>query len=335
MILVTGGLGFLGSHITLSLLAQGLEVIVVDNLSNASLQTLERLEFISGMYVPFIKTDIRNTPALNKVFEQHSIQAVIHAAGFKSLEESVLKPLEYYNDNVSCIMSLMRAMQRTGVRHLVHLSSLAVYGHSGTDLQEDQEFNYTYPNPYIKSQQMVEEIIRDTARTDNEWKIAILRLSNIAGAFEHGVLGEWVPPLPKNIIPLALQVGALQRDSIELRRQANTADKTTERSFLHVLDACDAVFKTLQWLSQQQSACEAFNIAGELTSIQKLLDEVAEVTQVSIRTEEALYYSGIELDQLGASSEKAKAQLNWQPTQPLRKMLEDEWRFYQNTLRGQ
>jgi UDP-glucose 4-epimerase len=103
MILVTGGLGFIGSHIALSFMAHGQEVIIVDNLSNANLQTLERLEFISGMYVPFVKIDIRNTPALNKVFEQYSIDAVVHAASFKSLEESVLKPLEYYNDNVSCI----------------------------------------------------------------------------------------------------------------------------------------------------------------------------------------------------------------------------------------
>ena len=204
MILVTGGLGFIGSHIALSLLAQGQQVIVVDNLANASLQTLERLEFISGMYVPFVKIDIRNTPALNKVFEQNSIDAVVHTASFKSLEESVLKPLEYYNDNVSCIMSLLRAMQRTGVRNLVHLSSLAVYGQSSPDLTEETPFNFSYPNPYIKSQQMVEEIIRDTARTDNEWKIAILRLCNISGAFEHGVLGEVVPPLPKNIVPLAM-----------------------------------------------------------------------------------------------------------------------------------
>ncbi|WP_122985337.1 SDR family NAD(P)-dependent oxidoreductase, partial [Acinetobacter soli] len=119
MILVTGGLGFLGSHIALSLLAQGQEVILVDNLANASLQTLERLEYISGMYVPFVKVDVRNTPALNKVFEQYSIDAVVHTAGFKALEESKLKPLEYYNDNVSCIMSLLRSMQRTGVRKLV------------------------------------------------------------------------------------------------------------------------------------------------------------------------------------------------------------------------
>ena len=336
MILVTGGLGFLGSHITLSLLAQGLEVIVVDNLSNASLQTLERLEYISGMYVPFVKIDIRNTPALNKVFEQHSIQAVIHTAGFKSLEESVLKPLEYYNDNVSCIMSLMRAMQRTGIRNLIHLSSLAVYGQSSTTLDEEQEFNFSYPNPYIKSQQMIEEIIRDTARTDNEWKIAILRLSNISGAFEHGVLGEWIPPLPKNIIPLALQVGALQRDSIELRRQAKTDDQTVERSFLHVLDCCDAVLKTLQWLMHQQEfTCEAFNISGELISIQKLLAEIAEVTQVTIKTEDAHYYNNAELDQLGATNLKAEKILGWKATQSIQKMIEDEWRFYQNTLRGQ
>ena len=103
MILVTGGLGFIGSHIALSLMAHGQEVIIVDNLSNANLQTLERLEYISGRYVPFVKIDIRNTPALNKVFEQYSIEAVIHTAGFKSIEESALKPLEYYNDNV-CLL---------------------------------------------------------------------------------------------------------------------------------------------------------------------------------------------------------------------------------------
>ena len=335
MILVTGGLGFLGSHIALSLLAQGVEVIVVDNLANASLQTLERLEYISGRYVPFVKIDIRNTPTLNKVFELHSIQAVIHTASFKSMEESVLKPLDYYNDNVSCIMSLMRAMQRTGVRHRVHLSSLAVYGHSAPDLHEDQPFNYTYPNPYIKSQQMVEEIIRDTAKTDNEWRIAILRLSNIAGAFEGGILGEWIPPLPKNIVPLAMQVGAHQREYLELRRQAMTADQTVERSFLHVMDGCDAVIKSLQWLSQQQElCCEAFNIAGELVSIKNLLDQVAEVTQSTIPTIDALPYPHAELDQLGADTTKAQQLLHWQPRHSLSKMLEDEWLFYQNTLRG-
>ena len=149
MILVTGGLGFIGSHIALSLLARGHEIVIVDNLANSTLQTLERLEYISGMYIPFAKLDVRNTPALNKVFEQYSIDAVIHTASFKSLEESVLKPLEYYNDNVSCIMSLLRAMQRMGVRQLINLSSVAVYGKSDSELSEETEFNYHYANPYI------------------------------------------------------------------------------------------------------------------------------------------------------------------------------------------
>ena len=334
MILVTGGLGFIGSHIALSLMAHGQEVIIVDNLSNANLQTLERLEYISGRYVPFVKIDIRNTPALNKVFEQYSIDAVIHAAGFKSIEESVLKPLEYYNDNVSCIMSLLRAMQRTGVRTLIHLCSLAVYGQSSLTLSEDMPFHYAYPNPYIKSQQMIEEIIRDTAITDSEWKIAILRLSNIAGAFEHAVLGEFIAPLPKNIIPLALQVAAKQRDYVELRQQAQTADHTVERSFLHVLDACDAIMATLHWLSTQQSVCEPFNIAGQSLSIRRLLKEISAVTQSEIKTVDAPFYAYAELDQLGASTEKAQQQLKWQPTRPLNKIIEDAWRFYQQTLHG-
>ncbi|EPF75695.1 SDR family NAD(P)-dependent oxidoreductase [Acinetobacter indicus] len=335
MILVTGGLGFIGSHIALSLMAQGQEVIIVDNLSNANLQTLERLEYISGMYVPFAKIDIRNTPALNKVFKQYSVDAVVHTASFKSLEESVLKPLEYYNDNVSCIMSLLRAMQRTGVRVLVHLSSLTVYGQSSLQLKEDLPFQYAYPNPYIKSQQMAEEIIQDTFKTDNEWKIALLRLGNIAGAFEHGVLGEMVPPLPKNIVPLAMQVGARQREFIELRKQAQTEDKTVERSFLHVLDCCEAVSLTLQWLFQQQHVCEAFNIAGEAISIQQLLNEISSVTGTEIKTVDADVYPYAELDQVAADISKAKEVLGWQPKRSIQQMLEDEWRFYQHTLRGQ
>lgn len=334
MILVTGGLGFIGSHIALSLMAQGQEVVIVDNLANSTLQTLERLEFISGMYVPFVKLDVRNTPALNKVFEQYSIDAVIHTAGFKSIEESNLKPLEYYNDNVSCIMSLLRAMQRTGVRHFIHLSSLAAYGKSGLQLSETEEFNYAYPNPYIKSQQMIEEIICDTYKIDHEWKIAILRLSNIVGAFEHGVLGEYVAQLPKNIVPLAMQVAAMQRDLIELQDQAETSDHTTERSFLHVLDLCEAVIASLHWLREQTHCCEAFNIAhDQVHSIRQLLDEISQVTKAEVPTQSAIY-KHVELDQVGANIEKAKTLLQWTPKRPLKQMIEDEWRFYQNTLNG-
>ncbi|ENX05501.1 SDR family NAD(P)-dependent oxidoreductase [Acinetobacter courvalinii] len=334
MILVTGGLGFIGSHIALSLLAHGQEIVIVDNLANSTLQTLERLEYISGMYIPFAKLDVRNTPALNKVFEQYSIDTVIHTASFKSLEESTLKPLEYYNDNVSSIMSLLRAMQRMGVRQLVNLSSLAVYGQSDPALSEETAFNHNSVNPYIRSQQMVEDIIADTYKVDPEWKIVNLRLSNIVGAFEHGVLGEYVTQLPKNIVPLALQVAALQRDCIELQNQAQTQDGTVERSFLHVLDACDAILMTLNWLKAQSGCLESFNIAHtQLTSIQRLLDEISTVTQAEVRVQPAIYQHD-ELAQLGANIEKAQRILNWTPKRSLAQMIEDEWRFYLNTLKG-
>lgn len=331
MILVTGGLGFIGSHTVLTLLSQGQDVIIVDNLSNANMQVLERLEYISQMYIPFVKVDVRNTPALNKVFEQYSIDAVIHTAGFKSLDESVLKPLEYYNDNVSCIMSLLRAMQRTGVRQLVHLSSLSIYGVSSLELREDTPFQYFYPNPYIKSQQMIEEIIKDTARTDSEWKIAMLRLGNIAGAYDHAVLGEFVLPLPKNIVPLVFQVAAHYRAAVDLRCTAKTADRTNERDFLHVLDATQAILLTLRWLHQQPDhQCESFNISGHATSIKELIYLIEEVTERKIPIEIADPALYPELDQIGAGCEKAKTLLNWQPQHSLKKTIEDGWRFYQN-----
>ncbi len=334
MILVTGGLGFIGSHIALSLLAHGQEIVIVDNLANSTLQTLERLEYISGMYIPFAKLDVRNTPALNKVFEQYSIDTVIHTASFKSLEESTLKPLEYYNDNVSSIMSLLRAMQRMGVRQLINLSSLAVYGQSDEKLSEQTEFNYSYPNPYVRSQQMVEDIIADTYKVDPEWRIVNLRLSNIAGAFEHGVLGEYVTQLPKNIVPLALQVAAMQREYVELQNQASTADGTVERSFLHVLDACDAILMTLNWLKSQNNCLESFNIAhSQLTSIQTLLNEIAKVTQTQVNIQPAVFQHQ-EIAQLGANIDKATTTLNWSPKRTLSQMIEDEWRFYLNTLKG-
>jgi len=226
-------------------------------------------------------------------------------------------------------------MQRTGVRHLVHLSSLAVYGLSSLELNEQQAIQYNYPNPYIKSQQMMEQIIQDTFATDNEWKIAILRLANIGGAFGNGILGEMIAPLPKNILPLALQVAAQQRDVVELRQDAATPDHTAQRSFLHVMDASRAVIASLTWLFQQQNVCDAFDIAGEVISMQQLVAKIAQVTEKPIATQAAIAMDTLEPAQLGSQSNKAQQMLHWQPQHDLDKMILDQWLFYQNVLQGQ
>ncbi len=179
---------------------------------------------------------------------------------------------------------------------------------------------------------MIEEIIRDTFKTDNEWRIAILRLGNVAGAFEHGILGEVVTPLPKNIIPLSMQVASMQREAIELQKFAQTADQTVQRSFVHVLDVCDAISASILWLQQQTNVCEAFDIANEVTSIQSLLDTISAVTQVNIKTIEPSYAT-VTLDQIGSNSTKAQRVLNWKAQRSIHKMIEDEWNYYRNTIK--
>ncbi|WOE32096.1 MULTISPECIES: NAD-dependent epimerase/dehydratase family protein [unclassified Acinetobacter] len=331
MILVTGGLGFLGSHIVLSLIAQGQEVVIVDNLSTSNIQILDRLQYITQRYVPFTKVDIRNTPALIRVFEQYSVDTVIHAAGFKSIEESILKPLEYYNANVSCILSLLRAMQQTGIRNLVYLSSLQIYAESSLTLTETTPFEYRYDNPYIKSQQMIEQIMTDTFATDSEWNMVSLRLGNVAGAFEHTVLGEMVNPLPKSIVPLMMQAAMGIREVIEIRTKKNDIAQSLQRSFVHVLDVCHAVHRTLAWLTQQTHALAFFNIAGEVISIAELVEITEQVTKKSIKT--IVVPCGFqEIEQVGSASQKAKDILGWYAQHSIEKMIEDQWWFYSQNL---
>lgn len=337
MILITGGLGYIGSHLALQLMAQGQSVLLVDNLSNTNLQVLERLEYITQMYVPFIKLDVRNTPALNKVFEQYPIQAVVHCAGFKSVAESKQKPLEYYNDNLSCLMSLMRSMQRANVRNLVHVSSLMVYNQSSNELDEKLEFNYQHQNPYIRSLQMIEQIIKDAYISDPAWNIAVLRVSNVAGAYENGLLGEMIPLAPKNIISLAMQVAGLQREHVELHNYGTAnPEGTVERHFVHVMDTADAINKALVWLARREAGYDAFNVSGyENIHMHKVINEVSRITQRAIPTVEVKNPDTDVLQQIGTKNIKAHCTLQWRATRNFNQMLEDQWRFYQHFLKYQ
>lgn len=328
MILITGDLGFVGSHIALHLLQRGQGVVLVDNLVNSHAISLERLQHISGQYIPFAQIDIRNTPALNKFIEQYPIEAVVHCAGFKSLQESMIKPIEYYNNNLNVLMSLIRVMQRIGCRTFVHLSSAVVYGQSSLTLDEETELNHHYLNPYSQSQQMMEQILKDVSLSDDEWNMAILRISNVAGAYEQGLWGEYIPKLPKSIMGLLMQVANHEREYIELYQQADTEDGTVERNFIHVLDVCEAIEKVLHWQYQQRNGYDVFNLASQqFTSIAKLIQKVEDITQTKIPTlqPQLIFHP---LDRISLIVEKAQRLLDWTAKRELGQIIEDQWRFY-------
>ena len=333
MILVTGGLGYLGSHIALDLMSKGHEVVLVDNLSHSSMETLERLEYITKLYIPFMRLDVRNTPALQKIFEQYQIEYVINTAGFKSLHEANIRPLDYYNNNLVIVMSLLRAMQRASVRRLVNISSSMVYGKNGADFKETDTFAKDIENPYVRSQQMVDQIFNDIYRVDDYWQISNLRVGNIIGAHPTSELGEWTPPLPNSVLPYLLQVAAGQRDIFEIHHtNLATEDGSVERAYLHVMDLVDAIYKIMSWSTQQQNYLKHINVNhSELTSLKELIKVVEKVTENKILAE-PYQIAETTFDQIKANTDELQSMIEWQPQYSLSDMVEHQWKFYQKMI---
>ena len=333
MILVTGGLGYLGSHIALDLMSKGHEVVLVDNLSHSSMETLERLEYITKLYIPFMRLDVRNTPALQKIFEQYQIEYVINTAGFKSLHEANMRPLDYYNNNLVVAMSLLRAMQRASVRRLVNVSSIMVYGKNGTSFKESDEFAREIDNPYVRAQQMVDQIFNDIYAVDDYWQISNLRVGNIIGAHPNSEIGEWTPPLPNSVLPYLLQVAANQRDIFELHHSnLATEDGSAERSYLHVMDFVDVVYKVMLWSGQQQNYLKHINVNHpEMTSLKQLIQTVESVTSSKVVSE---HYPTTEttFNQIQANTELLHQLIEWTPQYSLSDMVEHQWNYYQKMM---
>ena len=238
-ILVTGGAGYIGSHTCVQLLNAGFGVVVMDNLSNSSEKSLERVKELTGKEVKFYKTDILDRPGLDKIFEENKIDAVIHFAGLKAVGESVAIPLKYYENNISGTVTLCQAMSDHGVKKMVFSSSATVYGDPHTvPIKED--FPTSATNPYGRTKLMIEEILKDIYVSDNEWDIAILRYFNPVGAHKSGLMGEDPNGIPNNLMPYISQVaiGKLQQLSV-FGNDYNTPDGTGVRDYIHVVDLAD------------------------------------------------------------------------------------------------
>lgn len=249
-ILVTGGVGYIGSHTVVELQAAGHDVVVLDNLSNAQQSVCERVTRISGKPFAFVQADIRDRAAMEAAFAAHRPEAVIHFAGLKAVGESVAQPLRYYDNNVTGSVVLFETMAKFGCKSLVFSSSATVYGDpASVPIRED--FPLSATNPYGRSKLMIEDILRDLAKAEPDWRIALLRYFNPVGAHQSGLIGEEPSGIPNNLVPYIAQVANGQRDKLSVfGGDYDTPDGTGLRDYIHVVDLAIGHVKTLDRLGK-------------------------------------------------------------------------------------
>ena len=245
-ILVTGGAGYIGSHTCVELLADGHEVVVIDNLGNSSALALDRVRAISGRDLEFHHADLRDRAALRRLFADRSFDAVIHFAGLKAVGESVEKPLLYYENNIGGTLALLEAMKEVGLRRLVFSSSATVYGDPATvPIRED--FPLSASNPYGRTKLFIEEILRDLQRAEPEWDIVLLRYFNPVGAHVSGLIGEDPAGIPNNLMPFVSQVAVGKLECLNVwGNDYPTPDGTGVRDYIHVVDLARGHLAALQ-----------------------------------------------------------------------------------------
>lgn len=247
-VLVTGGAGYIASHTNLELLNTGYDVVVVDNLSNSSMEAIKRVEKISGKSIKFYKKDILDKEALNIIFESQQIDVVIHFAGLKAVGESCQKPLEYFKNNVSGTVCLLEVMEKHNVKNLVFSSSATVYGDPKT-VPITEDFPLSVTNPYGRTKLMIEDILRDLYASDSNWNICILRYFNPIGAHESGEIGEDPNGIPNNLVPYIAKVASGILDEVNVfGDDYDTPDGTGVRDYIHVVDLALGHIKAIEKL---------------------------------------------------------------------------------------
>jgi len=328
MILVTGGAGYIGSHTTLLLLEVGYEVVVFDNLSNASKESLKRVEELTGKKIVFEEGDLRDRKRLDEVFDKYEIESVIHFAGLKAVGESVEKPLEYYDNNICGTLRLLEAMQDAGCKKIVFSSSATVYGDPATTpIKED--FPTSATNPYGRTKLFIEEILQDLYGSDHSFQIAILRYFNPVGAHKSGRIGEDPNGIPNNLMPYISQVAVGKREHLNVfGGDYDTKDGTGVRDYIHVMDLSDAHLKALEYLNKHKEhkplvvnvgAGQGYSVLDMVKAFEKASGKKVPYKIVERRPGDiATCY---------AEPSYAKEVLGWEAKRGIKEMCEDAWRW--------
>ena len=333
-ILVTGGAGYIGSHTTLALLTAGHDVVVLDNLSNSSKESLLRVMQITGKKIDFIQGDIRDRNLLNDVFATHSISSVLHFAGLKAVGESVNDPIRYYDNNFVGSLNLCQTMASAGVYRLVFSSSATVYG-APSQMPINEDFPTTSPtNPYGRSKLMVEGLLTDLAESDPRWSIALLRYFNPIGAHSSGLIGEAPNGIPNNLLPYVSQV-AIGKLS-ELAVYGNdypTPDGTGVRDYIHVVALAEGHIKALQAISQKKGV-NTWNLGtGIGYSVLEIISAFEKTSGRSIPYRVVERRAG-DISECWADPSKAELELKWKTVYGLQDMITDTWRWQLLNPRG-
>ena len=332
-ILVTGGAGYIGSHTCVELLDEGHEVVVADNLSNSKPEALKRVMQITGKDLSFYQIDVCDKEGLAAIFDEHSIDAVIHFAGLKAVGESVEIPLEYYRNNIVSTLSLCQVMQDKGVKKLVFSSSATVYGvPESVPISEDAPLKAT--NPYGRTKLMIEEILADLASSDPEWSVVLLRYFNPAGAHVSGMIGEDPNGIPNNLIPYISQVAIGRLNHLNVYGDDYpTPDGTGVRDYIHVTDLAAGHCRALEYCDSHKGA-EAVNLGtGIGYSVLEIRSAFAKACGREIPYVIAPRRPG-DVAQCYADPSKAERIFGWHAGLDLARMCEDAWRWQSSNPEG-
>ena len=328
-ILVTGGLGYIGSHTVVELINNGREVIILDNLYNSKIEVLDAIEKITGIKPKFYEIDYLDRENLKKIFEDNQIEVVMNFAGYKAVGESVENPLKYYHNNVSGAITLLQIMKEYDVKKFVFSSSATIYG-----IQENHKYVEEFgrgktTNPYGSTKSMIEQILEDLYISDKSWDIAILRYFNPVGAHESGLIGEEPKGIPNNLMPFIMKVANKELNHLNVfgNDYEGTKDGTGARDYIHVVDLAIGHIKALEKIEQEKAGVYIYNLGtGTAYTVLEMIKKFEQVNNVKIPykiTERrpgdiAIFY---------ADPTKAEKELNWKAKKTLEDMCKDSWNY--------
>lgn len=332
-ILVTGGAGYIGSHTCVQLLEGGYDVVVVDNLCNSCEEALERVKKITGKNLEFYNADLCDKQALDKIFCEHNFDAVIHFAGLKAVGESCEKPLLYYQNNLISTLNLCEIMKKHNVTKLVFSSSATVYGKPAT-VPITEDFPLSATNPYGQTKLMIENMLRDIAKADDSWDIALLRYFNPVGAHKSGLIGEDPKGIPNNLMPYISQVAVGKREYLHVfGNDYDTHDGTGVRDYIHVVDLADGHLCALKKIENHVGVV-TYNLGtGQGYSVLDMVEAFSKACGKKVEYKIEARRPG-DIDACYADPKKAKDEIGFESKHNLEEMCADTWRWQQNNPNG-